>query len=90
MGGARLLYINTVYDAVWAEIQVVACEASMKAGINGGSSHSGRRTLAARILAQTGRVDDVQQELGHVDLDHSCPYLDVDPTLIRRAFELAL
>lgn len=61
-----------------------------QAGIKGGSSHSGRRTLAARVLAQTGKVEDVQQVLGHVDLDHSWPYLDVDPAVIRRAFELAL
>lgn len=61
-----------------------------QAGIKGGSSHSGRRTLAARVLAKTGKVEDVQQVLGHVDLDHSWPYLDVDPAIIRRAFELAL
>ena len=42
-----------------------------QAGIKGGSSHSGRRTLAARVLAQTGRVEDVQQVLGHVDLYRS-------------------
>lgn len=36
-----------------------------QAGIKGGSSHTGRRTLAARVLAQTGRVEDVQQVLGH-------------------------
>lgn len=61
-----------------------------QAGIKGGSSHSGRRTLAARVLAQTGRVEDVQQVLGHADLDHSWPYLDVDNQIIRLAFELAL
>lgn len=61
-----------------------------QAGIKGGSSHSGRRTLAARVLAQTGRVEDVQQVLDHVDLDHSWPYLDVEQTVIRLAFELAL
>lgn len=61
-----------------------------QAGIKGGSSHSGRRTLAARVLAQTGRVEDVQQVLGHADLDHSWPYLDVDKQIIRLAFELAL
>ncbi len=61
-----------------------------RAGIKGGSSHSGRRTLASRVLANTGRIEDVQQILGHIDIDHSWPYLDVDPRVIRRAFELAL
>lgn len=61
-----------------------------RAGIKGGSSHSGRRTLASRVLAQTGRIEDVQQVLGHIDVDHSWPYLDVDPMVIRRAFEIAL
>lgn len=38
-----------------------------------------------------GKVEDVQQVLGHVDLDHSWPYLDVGSSaIIRRAFELAL
>ena len=32
----------------------------------------------------------LQQVLGHADLDHSWPYLDVDQMVIRRAFEMAL
>lgn len=35
-----------------------------QAGIKGGSSHSGRRTLASRVLAATGDVDTVQAILG--------------------------
>lgn len=61
-----------------------------QAGIKGGSSHSGRRTLAARVLAGSGSVELVQQVLGHSELDHTWPYLDVRPEVIRRAFELAL
>lgn len=61
-----------------------------QAGIKQGSSHSGRRTLAARVLAGTGDVEVVQAILGHQELDHSKPYLSVDPETIRRAFELAL
>lgn len=61
-----------------------------QAGIKGGSSHSGRRTLAARVLADSGSVELVQQILGHSDIDYAWPYLDVDPKQIRRAFELAL
>lgn len=61
-----------------------------QAGIKLGSSHSGRRTLAARVLAATGDVETVQAVLGHQELDHTKPYLSVDEETIRRAFELAL
>ncbi|HIE2516866.1 TPA: tyrosine-type recombinase/integrase [Pseudomonas aeruginosa] len=61
-----------------------------QAGIKLGSSHSGRRTLAARVLAATGDVETVQTILGHQHIDHSKPYLSVDQNTIRRAFELAL
>jgi|TARA_A100001518_G_C1227220_1_gene79975 site-specific recombinase XerD len=61
-----------------------------QAGIKGGSSHSGRRTLAARVLAATGDVDTVQAILGHQRLDHSKPYLSIDQAVIRHAFEIAL
>jgi len=61
-----------------------------QAGIKGGSSHSGRRSLAAKVLAATGDVDTVQVLLGHAHLDHSKPYLSVDQETIRRAFELAI
>ena len=37
----------------------------VKAGIMGGSSHSGRRSFAVKILNQTGDMDLVAQLLGH-------------------------
>lgn len=61
-----------------------------QAGIKQGSSHSGRRSLAARVLAATGDVETVQAILGHQHLDHSKPYLTVNQETIRRAYELAL
>lgn len=61
-----------------------------QAGIKAGSSHSGRRSLAARVLAGAGDVETVQTILGHQHLDHSKPYLTVDQEIIRRAFELTL
>jgi len=61
-----------------------------QAGIKQGSSHSGRRSLAAKVLAATGDVETVQMILGHEEFDHSKPYLSVDQAVIRRAFELAL
>lgn len=44
------------------------------AGIRGGSSHSGRRTMASRLIAQGHSVATVQQLLGHTGLDHVRPY----------------
>jgi integrase len=61
-----------------------------QAGIKQGSSHSGRRSLAAKVLAATGDVETVQTILGHSCLDHSKPYLSVDLGTIRRAYQLAL
>jgi len=61
-----------------------------QAGIKHGSSHSGRRTLAAKVLAATGDVDTVQTILGHSHLDHAKPYLSVSQETIRRAFAVAL
>ncbi|MNF44748.1 site-specific tyrosine recombinase XerC [compost metagenome] len=61
-----------------------------QAGIKQGSSHSGRRSLASKVLAATGDVETVQAIQGHSQLDHSNPYLTVDLAVIRRVYELAL
>ncbi|MNF57760.1 site-specific tyrosine recombinase XerC [compost metagenome] len=61
-----------------------------QAGIKQGSSHSGRRSLAAKVLDATGDVETVQTMFGHACLDHSKPYLTVDQGTLRRAFELVL
>jgi len=48
------------------------------AGLGPGySSHSGRRTFASRLLAQGHSVETVQLLLGHAELDHIAPYLEV-------------
>jgi len=44
---------------------------------NGYSSHSGRRTFASRLLAQGHSLETVQLLLGHAELDHVAPYLEV-------------
>ncbi|CAN7781187.1 site-specific integrase [Cupriavidus necator] len=43
----------------------------------GYSSHSGRRTFASRLLAQGHSIETVQLLLGHAELDHVAPYLEV-------------
>ncbi|HGM8087307.1 TPA: tyrosine-type recombinase/integrase [Pseudomonas aeruginosa] len=78
-----------VYRACDALQQTIS-RLNRQAGIKTGSSHSGRRSLAARVLAGTGDVETVQTILGHQHLNHSKPYLTVDQEIIRRAFELAL
>lgn len=45
--------------------------------VSGFSSHSGRRTFASRLLAQGQSLDTVQLQLGHAELDHVAPYLEV-------------
>lgn len=47
------------------------------AGIRGGSSHRGRRTMASRLVQQGAGVETVQLLLGHDELDHVRPYLQV-------------
>jgi site-specific recombinase XerD len=44
------------------------------AGIKAGSSHSGRRTMASRLIAQGHPVETVQQQRGHAELDHVRPH----------------
>lgn len=60
-----------------------------QAGIKQGASHSGRHSLAAKVLAATGDVETVQILLGYSQLDHSKPSLSVCQDTIRRAFEVA-
>jgi site-specific recombinase XerD len=49
-----------------------------RAGIKGGSSHSGRRTFASKVLATTGDMDTVAQLLGHSSIDCSQRYVDLN------------
>ena len=56
------------------------------AGIKGGTSHSGRRTMASRLLANGVELSTVQLMLGHAELDHVDPYLEVSNERLRQAF----
>ncbi|TAL99214.1 MAG: hypothetical protein EPN73_01130 [Paraburkholderia sp.] len=46
-------------------------------GLDASYSHSGRRTFASRLIAQGHSLDTIQLLLGHSELDHVSPYLDV-------------
>lgn len=61
-----------------------------RAGIKGGSSHSGRRTFAGKVLATTGDMDTVAQLLGHTSIDCSQRYVDLDQAVLKAMFMDAL
>ncbi len=62
-----------------------------RAGIKGGSSHSGRRTFAGKMLATTtGDMETVAQLLGHTSIDCSQRYVDVDQATLKAMFAEAL
>jgi hypothetical protein len=56
------------------------------AGIKGGSSRSGRRTMASRLLANGASLDVLQLILGNAELNHVDPYLQIDKKILRQAF----
>lgn len=60
-----------------------------RAGIKG-SSHSGRRGFACKVLAATGDMDTVAVLLGHSSIDCSQRYVDVDPATLEAMFEHAI
>lgn len=56
-----------------------------RAGIKG-SSHSGRRGFAGKVLAATGDMNTVAMLLGHTSIDCSQRYVDVDPATLEAMF----
>jgi integrase/recombinase XerD len=60
------------------------------AGIRGGSSHSGRRSFASNLLAKGSDIETVQQLLGHAELDHVMPYLEVSEKTLQAMFATVL
>lgn len=60
------------------------------AGLQGCSSHGGRRTFATRLVAQGQSIETVQRLLGHADIDHTDDYLDVDRRTLAEMFSGAI
>jgi integrase/recombinase XerD len=56
------------------------------AGIKAGSSHSGRRSFASNLLANGASLETVQQLLGHAELDHIMPYLNINQNKLSEMF----
>lgn len=73
-------HLNAKRRESWAgePVEYLACDSLQShvtklyrdAGIRGGSSHSGRRTMASRLIQQGAGVETVQLLLGHAELDH--------------------
>jgi integrase/recombinase XerC len=61
-----------------------------RAGIIDGSSHSGRRSFAAKVLKATGSMETVAVLLGHDEIDVTARYVDIDKNIIRAIFENAV
>jgi len=93
-------HLNTKRRVSWAGEQVdyLACDSLQShvtklyrdAGIRGGSSHSGRRTMASRLIQQGEQVETVQLLLGHAELDHVRPYLQVSHKRLEAMFASVL
>ena len=57
-----------------------------KAGIPLGSSHSGRRTFAHRVLEKTGDMEVLANLLGHESIDCTLRYVSVDKGVLCEMF----
>ena len=93
-------HLNTKRRVSWAgePVEYLACDSLQShvtklyrdAGIRGGSSHSGRRTMASRLIQQGADVETVQLLLGHAELDHVRPYLEVSSKKLEEMFAAVL
>ena len=57
-----------------------------RAASTNGTSHSGRRKFATRLLRNGATIEQVQLLLGHESIDHTSRYIDVSDAEINRAF----
>ena len=62
----------------------------LKAGIDGCSSHSGRRSFATTISARGVSVRVLMRALGHRQLSSTMEYVDASDLMLQNAVELAM
>jgi integrase/recombinase XerD len=60
-----------------------------RAGIDGGSSHSGRRTFITNLAERGISVRVLQHLAAHANISTTQRYIDVRPSMLRNAVELA-
>jgi integrase len=93
-------HLNIKRRVSWAgePVEYLACDSLQShvtklyrdAGIRGGSSHSDRRTMASRLIQQGEDVETVQLLLGHAELNHVRPYLQVSKKRLEAMFASVL
>jgi integrase/recombinase XerD len=59
-----------------------------RAGIDGASSHSGRRTMATRLCERGTNLRLVMEVLGHKNLSTTQKYLSVNVNMLKQAIEM--
>jgi len=77
---------NTGFSANSLAIQIKLIY--LAAGINGGSSHSGRRSFLTNLAAKGVQVRVLQELAGHRSLQTTQRYIEVNDHLKRKAVEL--
>jgi site-specific recombinase XerD len=88
----RRCLVGGQVETYWAcdSLQAHVSRLYRDAGLQGCSSHSGRRTFATRLVAQGQPLETVQRLLGHAALDHTDDYIDVDSRTLAAMFAEAI
>ena len=61
-----------------------------KAGLDGSSSHSGRRTYLTRLIEQGADIKAVANLAGHASITTTAGYVDANPDRLKRITNLAV
>jgi len=77
--GERVDYLAS--DSLQAHVTKRYKNAGLK-----GSSHSGRRTMASTLLEQGQSIETLQLLLGHSEIDHVAPYIEVSQERLSTVF----
>ena len=61
----------------------------LRSGIDGASSHSGRRTFATSLSSKGASIRVLMKLMGHRNISTTIGYVDASDDMLRRAVELA-
>ena len=75
---------------VCSSMQTLISDLFKNSGLYGGSTHSGRRTLASWLDAKGVELEVIQQILGHEDPDMTLQYIDPNFDRIKTAYDKVL
>ncbi len=73
-----------------SSMQTLISDLFKNSGLYGGSTHSGRRTLASWLDAKGVELEVIQQILGHEDPDMTLQYIDPNFDRIKTAYDKVL